>query len=328
MSVGGVVSDFREVTSGVPQGSVLGPLLFLLYVNHVAAGVACEWKAFADNFKLYLSFPRDVQAVRLGVSSLQRDLNLVQSVSLSWNLSLNIDKCVFMRFYRGRLELEQIDDRTAYYLNGVVLELVDSFRDLGVLVDSRLRFHLHVRSVVRKASTLATSLLYSTINRSSVFMVSLFITHIRPILDYCSCVWNVGYLGDLRLLESVQRRWTKEIDGLGGVDYGERLKAMQLFSVRGRLLRSDLVKCWKIFHCSVDSGLSALFERAPDVGTRGHLFKLVVPRCQTDYKRRFFYSRCVQIWNRLPADVVQCDSLRGFKRALAEELGAVLYEFC
>ena len=76
--------------------------------------------------------------------------------------------------------------------------------DLGVLVDSKLRFHDHVHYVVREAGGLASELLRSTICHTSVFMVSLFVSHIRPIVDFCSNVWNVGYFGDIRLLESVQ----------------------------------------------------------------------------------------------------------------------------
>ena len=73
-------------------------------------------------------------------------------------------------------------------------------------MDNQLRFHGHVRDIVRKAAGLASNLLRSTVNRNSEFMVTLFITHVRPFLDYCSCAWNVCYLGDLNLLESVQRQ--------------------------------------------------------------------------------------------------------------------------
>merc|ERR1719452_348176 len=78
-------------------------------------------------------------------------------------------------------------------------------------------------------------------------MVSLFVSHIRPIIDYGSCLWNVGYLRDVRRLESLQRRWTREIEGLGGLSYVSRLKEVGLYSVCGRLLRLDVVKIWKSF---------------------------------------------------------------------------------
>jgi len=162
-------------------------------------------------------------------------------------------------------------------------------------------------------------------------MVMFFVTHIRPILDYCSSVWNSGYVGDARLLESVQRRWTKQVDGLGVLDYATRLRSLNLFSVQGRLLRADLIKYWKMYFAvggEADVGLFSLFERAPVVATRSHHCRLVLPHCSTDMKRRFFSVRCISMWNGLPAHVVECTSLVHFKRALSEHLGDILFEYC
>ena len=129
-----------------------------------------------------------------------------------------------------------------YELDGVALEVVTHHRDLKVVVDRDLRFHNHVGEFVRKAVGLSSSLLIATVNRSPEFMVTLFVTHIRSILDYCSCVGNLGYGRDTSLIESVQRRWSKNIDGLQGLTYKERLKSLKLFSIKGRLLSSDLFK--------------------------------------------------------------------------------------
>ena len=74
-------------------------------------------------------------------------------------------------------------------------------------------------------------------------MITLFVSHIRPIMDFCSKVWNVCYLGDIRLLESVQRRWTREIADVSQLAYEERLKALELFSIYSRLLHADPIKC-------------------------------------------------------------------------------------
>ena len=82
-------------------------------------------------------------------------------------------------------------------------------------------------------------------------MIALFATHIKPILDYCSTVWNVGYAGDLTLLDGVQRRWTISIDGMQGLSYTERLKSLNLFSIKGRLLHSDLINYWNTLCCEL-----------------------------------------------------------------------------
>ena len=171
---------------------------------------------------------------------LQSDLDRVCAVAKSWNLRLNIDKCVVMRF--GACNAGNNLD-CSYNLDGQLLKFVTSQRDFGVLVYSRLHFHDHVCKVVRKARGLSSELLQSTICCSSVFMVSLFVSHIRSNMDFCSNVWNVGYLGDVRLLESVQRRWTREITSISHLTYVEKLKALELLSIFGRLLRADLIKC-------------------------------------------------------------------------------------
>ena len=102
---------------------------------------------------------------------------------------------------------------TAYYkINGNILEFVAVRRGLRIRDDSRLRFHEHIREVVRKAGHFGGELLHLSVYRSSEFVVPVFITHLRSIMDFCSGVWSVGYLGDVRLLESVQRRWMDERD--------------------------------------------------------------------------------------------------------------------
>ena len=104
-----------------------------------------------------------------------------------------------------------------------------------------MKFHEHIREVVRKERGLASELLRSNVCRSSVFMVSLFVSYIMPIMNYCSSIRNVGYLGDVRLLESVQRIRTREIFGIGHFSYVEKLKKLSLYSVYGRCVPADLI---------------------------------------------------------------------------------------
>ena len=312
--VDGATSDQVPVTSGVPQGSVLGPILFLVYINHVSSGLQCGYKAFADDYKLYVKYSlKQEKCVLNGASSLQRSLDRIDLVSRSWNLRLNPDKCVVMRFARGRRH-NQVHP-CEYYLQGAQLRCVNVHRDLGVMVDTTLRFHDHVRVSVQKAGGLANNMLRSTVCQCPDFMTTLFVTHIRPLIDYASCVWNTGYLEDSRLLESVQRRWTKKISGLEDRPYGERLRELQLFSIKGRLLRADLIKYWKILSDQLEN-MSDLFMLAPAARTRGHHLKLTLPRWSSDACRRFFSVRCVNIWNRLPSHIVQANSIGSFEQAL------------
>ena len=196
-----------------------------------------------------------------------------------------------------------------------------------MLVDSSLRFHAHVSQEVAKAWGLANNLLRSTLCSSSDFMCKVYIAHIRPLLEYSSPVWITGFVGDSRLLESVLRRWTKHIEGMENVDYRDRLSRLNMYSVKGRLLRADLLKYFRIF-----SGLSVLsptdfFVLSPTVGTRGHRFKILKPRTSLESRRRFFSVRRIDIWNSLPDVLVGCGSVDQFKSGLHVVLGDRLFEF-
>ena len=172
-----------------------------------------------------------------------------------------------------------------------------------------------------------SQLLRCTVCRSPDFMLKVFVSHVRPILDYCSTVWNLGFLDDARKLESVQRRWTREVTGFSEVRYKNRLLRLKLFSVWGRFLRADLVKVWKVFHPEVETGLDGLFERQFHRSTRGHQFKLSNPLCHSEAHRRFFNVRVVESWNRLPPSVVECGTVESFKASLDLHMGDRFYCF-
>ena len=184
-----------------------------------------------------------------------------------------------------------------------------------------------IAATVSKAAGLMQNLLKSTVYRSPDFMMTLFSTHVRPILEYCSCVWHTGFVRDLRLLESVQRRWTKRVTGLSELDYKSRLQVLNQYSVQGRLLRADLIQCWKIFHgkCAVEP--TDLFALAPGSATRGHRYKVLHHRAETRVRTRSFAMRCVQSWNALPDRVVAETNLGKFKGMLANCLGDALFAY-
>ena len=161
-------------------------------------------------------------------------------------------------------------------------------------------------------------------------MCNVYIAHIRPLLEYASPVWNTGFVGDSRLLESVQRRWTKHIEGMSDMEYAVRLRSLGLYSVKGRLLRTDLIKYFKIFKGLSVIGPSDLFVLSPSVHTRGHCFKILKPHVSLESRHRFFSVRCVVVWNSLPvnpADLVCSGSVNCFKAGLHDVLGDVLFEF-
>ena len=142
-----------------------------------------------------------------------------------------------------------------------------------------------------------------------------------------TCVWNTGFVCDLKLLEKVQRRWTKRIDSFEELSYLQRLTALDLYSVQGRLLRADIIKCWKIFHQECSVSPSDIFVLADGRSTRGHRYKVAHVHSSLECRRRSFALRVVQTWNSLPDSVVALESLDSFKAALHSILGERLFEF-
>ena len=296
------VSQARLVTSGVPQGTVLGPLLFLVYINHAVSGLSCSYKIFADDVKLYMYL--DKSDLSNGVNFLQSIIDLLIRASESWGLYMNVNKCAVVRFSPNCSELPHTGD-SPYKINGNFIKFKESHRDLGITIDRTLKFHSHVKQKVGMVAQLSNNLLSSTICRDADFMMDIYMTHLRPLLEYASPLWNVGYIGDMRLLESIQRRWTRYISDLFEVGYRERLLRLNLFSFRGRLLRADLIYIWKIFNnkCAVQP--NDIFVLRPNIAnTRGHNMRIFMPHSRLDVRQRFFSVRLINEWNNLSLETV------------------------
>ena len=215
----------------------------------------------------------------------QTDIVTLQTTASSWGLKFNQDKCAVIRFQRK----SSTAPPPRYLIGQVEIPLVHSHPDLGVQIDSSLKFHHYISTTAHKAGGLAQNLLKATVCRSLDFMMSFFCSHLRPIIEYCSCVWFTGYVMDLRVLESVQRRWTKRVSGMSDLDYRTRLQILNQYSVQGRLLRGDMIQCWKMFHGKCSIATTNLFTMTPQSGTRGHRFKVLAA---TDVRKRSFAVRC------------------------------------
>ena len=236
---------------------------------------------------------------------------------------MNAGKCVCMRF-RGRYV--RTVSLHSYRISGQPIEFADKHSELGVEEHRSLQFHSHTRRTTGTCGGLTTNILSSTLCREAGFLLNIYKSHIRPKLEYCSCAWNLNYVGDLRLIESIQRRWTRSVRGLENASYDQRLQQLDLFSMKGRLLRADLIMVWKIFngHCAISP--DQLFTMNSS-SRRGHPLKIFVQRPSLEVRRRSFAVRVVRDWNSLPAETVMAQSLETFKRLLQRDLGQRLFEF-
>ena len=237
-----------------------------------------------------------------------------------------IKKCKCIRFSAVSSNLPY-SGLSPYKIGENFIEFTESHSDLGVVIDRNMKFATHIRNRSCMLQAVTSNILSCTLCREANFIINIFKFHIRPQLEYGSNLWNLGYVGQTKLMERVQRRWTREVAGLENLTYGDRLKRLDLFSFQGRLLRSDLISVWKIFHLKSAIKPESLFELYTNNITRGHPFKIKVQRTSLEVRRRFFSIRIINRWNALDCATVCADSVDIFKRRLACDLGEELFYY-
>ncbi len=307
--VGGISSSSCDLISGVVQGSVIGPLLFLTFINElieILEYYEIKIKMFADDAKLYAQIVSIVD-----VNKLQSALDALSEWANKWQLSLSIDKCCILNV--GHIDSNIPVNLT---LNNNFLPIVNSCRDLGVIVSSDLSPRLHINNIVLKANQRANMILRCFISRDINTLLRAFVVYVRPLLEFNSVVWSPYFKCDIDAVERVQRRFTKRLPGLRFCTYIERLKKLDLASLELRRLHCDLLMCYKIVFRLIKLDFDEFFTFSPVGSTRGHQYKLFKNRGDVNVRKNFFSIRIVNIWNSLPSDIVDFSSLTAFARTI------------
>ena len=298
--VRGEYSEWVDVISGVPQGSVLGPILFLIYVNDIPEMVNCSIQIVADDTKLF----RTVKSID-DCNILQNDLDTLSQWTNEWLLSFNVDKCKVMYIGKNNRKLEYTM-RTENE-NKIVIETREE-KDLGVLITHDLKHEKQVIAASQIAMTVLRSVKRAFVRFDIETFSIIYTTYIRPHLEYCIQAWAPYYAKYiLLLLEKVQRRATKLVWGLKELSYEEILERLQLFSLEERRIRGDLIQTFKLLTGKENVDYEILFNRSTN-HIRGHSLKLSKSQCNKLYRRRFFSQRVIDIWNSLSEFMVSAPS--------------------
>lgn len=303
--VGEKESDVVPVNSGVPQGSVLGPILFTIFLNDLSSkSDNVKINKFADDVKLH-------SAIRQHSNShtLLNELDVLKNWSNLWQLPISDNKCKV--FHIGNKN--QLYD---YSLSGSNLEHLTKVKDLGVWFTSDLKSTNHCNAVIKLATQRAAIIRRCFTSGDVSTLIWAFKVYVRPIVEYASPVWSPFLRGDIDRLERVQRKFTKSLPGFRDKSYETRLKMLKLDSLELRRAKADLAFTYCLLHGLLDYDPSNFFEIRNEGRTRGHPLKLVKKSFKLNCRKFFFANRVINMWNALPGDVVMAPSIQCFKTRL------------
>jgi hypothetical protein len=301
VTLDGQYSEWVPVRSGVPQGSVLGPILFNLYTNDLDEWLTSIILKYADDAKIMATVD-DIESCTV----IQEDLQKVDSWSETWQMQLNPKKCKVMHIGQKNLQYE-------YTIKGEPLLCTSKEKDLGILVCDDLKVGQQCQKAANQANKMAGMLLRTFSTRNQDLLVKLYRSYIRPHLEYCVQVWSPYMVKDVLVLEKVQQRFTKKIDDMHEYSYEDRLALLDMTSLADRRRRGDMILVHKIFSGDAGVDLDTVFCISEESRTRGHQYKLQKNHCRLEIRRNFFSARVVTQWNELPEQVVNARTLQTFK---------------
>lgn len=305
--VDGEFSSSIPVTSGVPQGSVLGPILFLAYINDLPEQVTSQVRLFADDTVVYITLDHEGNS-----SVLQQDLQQLELWEPLWDMEFNPGKCQVVHVSTARYPIH-----TGYTLHGQVLESTSSARYLGVDISDNLNWSQHIGRATSKANSSLGFLRRNIPTKNTQLRAAAYKAVVRPQLEYAASVWDphTGLL--IRQTEAVQRRaarWvysdfrrTSSVTGM--------LNALSWRTLEQRRADARLVLMYKIVHEQVAIP-SAQLVRPSRISRSSHTYTFrQLQATKNIYKYSFFPLTIVQ-WNKLPDSIVSLPDVDHFKLAV------------
>src|SRR6218665_1954564 len=276
-------SRWRTVLSGVPQGSVLGSLLFVLFINDLDDGILSKISKFADDTKLCRAVGDDQEA-----DVLREDLRRMFRWSQDCQMLFNLEKCSGMHMGKGNPEL-------SYVMGGKVLKVSEEEIDLGVIMHRSAQPSRQCAEASKKANSTLGMIRWTIVTRDKDTILRLYKTLVRPQLEYCIQVWSPYLKKDMEKLEKVQRRATKMIQDYKYISYKERFIMCGLTTLDKRRSIGDLNEAYKNITGKESIQWERFFELAPSKVTRGHRYKLFKKR-KGALGHKFFSARVIDLW--------------------------------
>ena len=231
----------QKVLSGVPQGTVLGPILFLIMANDLSE--SCEHttiSCFADDTRVVATVKDQIS-----VNNVQKDLDAISMWAIENNMTFNEQKFELLRYGRDKTLI----NNTNYYSgNGEIIEEKSNLRDLGIRMQNDASFDEHIAKIQATGRRWCSWVLRTFSSRHRDTMLVLWKQLILPRIEYCSPLWAPSKRKDLEKVESIQKTFTAKIEGMRDHNYYERLQILNMYSIQRRFERFIIICVWKILN--------------------------------------------------------------------------------
>ncbi len=308
--VDGESSNSVPVMSGVPQGSVLGPCLFLFYINDITDGLTSTARLFADDTMIYMTIKNEMDA-----QDLQRDLDLLTVWEKKWMMEFHPAKCEVITISRKKSPIMH-----TYTLHGHALKHVDHIKYLGLTISSDLRWDRHVDNITSKATNTLNFLRRNINVGNPQVKEQAYKSLVRPSLEYSQAVWDPHTAGLIKKVEKVQRqaaRFTlhryRRTSSVGAM-----LTQLEWPSLEERRRQARLVMFYKIHYQLVAINMPLVLKGHQHETRTENTLAYCIPFCASDYMRQSFFIRTARDWNTLPQHIVTLSTPVSFRGAICQ----------
>ena len=314
--VNGTESDWININAGVPQGSILGPLFFLVCINDIVLEVNCSIKLFADDTTIYIIIENSNTACEL----LNLNLEKVHRWSENWLVNFNPQKTESLLISRKTVSA----DHPPLSMNNIQVKEVEKHKHLGLIFNNNLHWGDHINSMLTKAQTKLNILrsLKFQLDRKSLQIM--YFSFIRPILEYSDIIWDNCPLYMKQSLEKINIEAARIVSGATKLVSLENLyKEVGWETLEKRRDKHKLIQFYKMIKGLTPSYLSDLI---PITHNRYHQYStrnssdFIHPACRSNFYYNDFIPSTVRLWNNLPHDIKNIPSLSLFKKTLMSDV--------
>ena len=306
----GKSSSPKPVLSGVPQGSVLAPLLFLLYINDIGIKINSTVRLYADDVLIY----RTIQSEADGIS-LQNDLSNLESWANLWQMKFNPAKCLHVVITNKRSHIQN-----TYQIYGQQILHVTSAKYLGVTIDQHLTWKDHINNICHKANSVKGFLRRNLHQCPTSIKSNCYKTFVRPILEYAVTVWSPNLQYQIHQLDKVQRSAARFVmnDFSQFSSVTSMLNHLSWPTLEQRRNYFKLLMLFKLIHGLVAIPSITLIPMASR--TRGHSHRYYIPPVRTETYLHSFLPSAIKLWNNLPQSLTEISNIDNFKLQLEHYL--------